>query len=229
MPTGTPVTAVWSGVVTKRYYDAGGGQVIIKIDDTSKSRGTEYYNFRHLDEISTGIQIGTRVKPGDIIGQSGGQNSGGNHPAATNYSSGPHLGVGVSHGNWIPYTLETLTPDLDPQFMINYAKGVGQQESCNCKSPDVVVTIDGEKYCKHDNGDGTASYKSCKVVVNPDYIGDFFKNIQEASKWIANPIRIIKLLLGIMLIGGAIFLMISPQSQMARTVRSAYKGVNKVL
>jgi len=92
MPVDTPITAFKSGKVVQADYaywggQPGGGEVWIQPDDGS----TEYY-FYHLDEND--VSSGQHVNAGDKVGLSGGQNVGGQHPAAPEWSSGPHLHVG---------------------------------------------------------------------------------------------------------------------------------------
>lgn len=223
MPMGTPVTAVWNGIVTKRYYDAGGGQVIIKVDNTAQSKGVEYYNFRHLDQINSNIQEGTRVKQGDILGQSGGQNSGGNHPAAPNYSSGPHLGIGLSHSNFIPYTLDMLTPELYPKFMIDYAKNV---TDLVCTCPAGYMAMCGGDPVKYSCGcfnPSTKEHKDCNEGKVETGVGTTVDKITSTLEWLNDPIRVVKILMGIMLIAGAIYLLIVPSQKMGTDLLSRIK------
>jgi hypothetical protein len=94
MPMGTPITAIYAGVVKIADYamwggQPGGGEVFVQPD----GGGPQYY-FYHLDEIAQGIQPGAKVAAGQLIGWSGGQNSGGNHPVSPMWSNGPHLHTG---------------------------------------------------------------------------------------------------------------------------------------
>jgi hypothetical protein len=93
-PLDTPLTAIFGGVVTRANYNPWGGEVDIK---TAKGL-TEY--FLHLDQIAPGIAPGAKVSPGQLLGLSGGQLSGGAHPTAAEYSSGPHVEYGLFSGSW---------------------------------------------------------------------------------------------------------------------------------
>lgn len=88
MPVGTPVYAVQSGTVVGQGYYGGGGVVSIQ---SSPSR---IWYYQHLDE-NTAI-AGQSVKEGQLIGYSGGQNVGGNHPSSTEFSGYPHIEVGIN-------------------------------------------------------------------------------------------------------------------------------------
>lgn len=87
MPTGTPVYAVTSGTVVGAGYYGGGGVVSIQ-----QYPGHVWY-YQHLDENVA--QNGQQVAAGELIGFSGGQNSGGQHPASPVFSGYPHIEVGL--------------------------------------------------------------------------------------------------------------------------------------
>jgi murein DD-endopeptidase MepM/ murein hydrolase activator NlpD len=113
MPQDTPITAIKSGKVVQADYaiwggKPGGGEVWIQPDDGS----TEYY-FYHLDQND--VTSGQHVKAGDVVGLSGGQNSGGSHPADPTWSSGPHLHVGY-FTKWqsTPIGTRPYGPDITP-------------------------------------------------------------------------------------------------------------------
>ena len=73
---GTPVRAVGDGVITEAGWNGGYGKAIdLKHDSTYMSR------YAHLDSFAEGIQPGTSVTKGQIIGYVG----------STGRSTGPHL------------------------------------------------------------------------------------------------------------------------------------------
>lgn len=76
-PSGTPVSAIGDGVVTKAQYDnkGMGNMVIIR-----HANGYETY-YGHLSKYGRGIRKGVRVNQGQIIGYVG----------STGMSTGPHL------------------------------------------------------------------------------------------------------------------------------------------
>ena len=92
LPLDTPVYAVASGPVLAKFFYGGGGVV-----STEEAPGTALY-YQHLDNIAPGILSGavTRVQAGQLIGWSGGQNVGGSHPSTTEFSTWPHIEVGVN-------------------------------------------------------------------------------------------------------------------------------------
>jgi murein DD-endopeptidase MepM/ murein hydrolase activator NlpD len=118
-PVDTPITALKSGKVVQADYavwngEPGGGEVFIKPDDGS----TEYYYY-HFDQNK--VSAGQHVNAGDVVGLSGGQNSGGSHPTSTAWSTGPHVHVGyfTSFIN-TPVGTRPTGPDITPT--INYLK-----------------------------------------------------------------------------------------------------------
>lgn len=88
MPTGTPIYAVQGGKVVGAGYYGGGGVVSIQ-----SAPGKVWY-YQHLDQNS--MQAGQTVQAGELVGYSGGQNTGGNHPALPQYSSFQHIEIGVN-------------------------------------------------------------------------------------------------------------------------------------
>lgn len=75
-PTGTPVLAVADGVVTRKYFERGGGNTL----KVKHGQGLES-GYLHLSRFGKGIAQGSRVKQGQVIGYVG----------STGMSTGPHL------------------------------------------------------------------------------------------------------------------------------------------
>lgn len=107
-PFHTPITALLSGTVKQSDYAAWGGEIFVQPDDTSKP---EYYIY-HPDIVE--VKAGQHVQAGQEIALSGGQVSGGTHPA-TGWSTGPHTHVGY-FTNWISTPIGTRPqgPDIGP-------------------------------------------------------------------------------------------------------------------
>lgn len=120
MPMGTPITSLTDGQVLGMGYYGGGGVVSVKSSVQGKTASVYY---QHLDLISPTIAVGSTVKPGDMIGWSGGQLSGGHHPSTPQFSSGPHLEVGLNApfgGMWHP-----LGANRDPLPWLRYLDAHG--------------------------------------------------------------------------------------------------------
>ncbi len=99
-PTGTPVYTIGDGVVqTKAYQPAGGGN-FIKIRHNSVYTTT----YMHLSKFEKGIQAGTRVRQGQVIGYVG----------ATGLASGPHLDFRVFMNGSPVDPLNVKSPPANP-------------------------------------------------------------------------------------------------------------------
>lgn len=139
LPLDTPIVTPVAGTVVKSDYAVwsglpGGGEVFIQPDSTEKGIPThaDFYVY-HLDQLN--VTQGQHVNEGDVLGLSGGQNSGGQHPTASLWSSGPHLHVGwftgykSPNGQWSrPYG-----PDITP-FLQSLANGTKQLASNGASS-----------------------------------------------------------------------------------------------
>jgi murein DD-endopeptidase MepM/ murein hydrolase activator NlpD len=95
-PQGTPFFFLESGTIRVADYavwdgKAGGGEVFIQPD----AGGPQEYGF-HLDQVD--VKAGQHVKAGDVVGYTGGQTAGGQHPTDPAWSTGPHLHFGLFSG-----------------------------------------------------------------------------------------------------------------------------------
>jgi len=86
-PRGTPLVAVTDGTVTRKHWNALGGNTLYL---TSADGRYDYY-YAHLDRYADGIEIGSRVRRGDVLGAVG----------STGNAQGPHLHFQVldKHGS----------------------------------------------------------------------------------------------------------------------------------
>jgi len=75
-PTNTPIMATASGRVTARAYTRGNGNYV-KI----RHNATYETQYLHMNKFKRGVNVGTYVKQGDIIGYVG----------STGHASGPHV------------------------------------------------------------------------------------------------------------------------------------------
>jgi len=88
-PYGTPISSLFEGVVTRADFNPWGGEVDIAVQGGG-FLGTE--KILHLDTID--VQKGQHVNLSTLLGLSGGQTSGGNHPVTDpRYSTGPHTEI----------------------------------------------------------------------------------------------------------------------------------------
>ena len=99
-PVGTPVWAAGDGVVVEKGYKKGNGRYV-KIRHTNREFETYYL---HFSRFARGVDVGTRVRQGDVIGYVG----------ASGYATGPHLDFRVKKsGRFVnPRTLKL--PPADP-------------------------------------------------------------------------------------------------------------------
>lgn len=66
-PRGTPLVAVVDGTIRRKHWNALGGKTLYL---TSADGRFDYY-YAHLDEYAAGIEIGTEVRRGEVIGTVG--------------------------------------------------------------------------------------------------------------------------------------------------------------
>ncbi len=122
MPTGTPITALFGGTVAGAFYYGGGGVVSLRFN--YRGRPAVFY-YQHLDLIADHIVPGYSLRPGEVLGWSGGQLAGGHHPSTPQFSSGPHIEVGINPpwgGGWNP---DSYGPNVDPEpFLRTIAQGL---------------------------------------------------------------------------------------------------------
>lgn len=133
MPMSTPVQSLYSGTVvgagrtqwSSNPSDSSGGYISILTN--VPGLGDVVYYILHLDTLASGIGQGSTISAGEQIGTSGGQNSGGNWPAAPQYSTGTHIEEGFGNPFLTPPGLPTT--NVDPlsylqQASINVTGGV---------------------------------------------------------------------------------------------------------
>lgn len=125
-PIDNPVYAVTGGKVlgvTQQY--GGGGVVSIETNinyDGINGPASIYY--QHLDEALA--TVGETISPGQLIGLSGGQLSGGHNPSTSQFSTGPHIEIGINapYGKANQSAWSPLGPNVNPlQFFQNLANG----------------------------------------------------------------------------------------------------------
>jgi murein DD-endopeptidase MepM/ murein hydrolase activator NlpD len=86
-PSGTPIHAIASGVITSYGYDGSyGNKTVMTLDD-----GTEIW-YAHQTAYASGLSIGEEIHQGDVIGYVG----------STGNTTGPHVHIEVRPGGGDP-------------------------------------------------------------------------------------------------------------------------------
>jgi murein DD-endopeptidase MepM/ murein hydrolase activator NlpD len=98
-PTGTPVMAIGHGVVISKGYSGGAGNMV-KI----KHSNNYVSSYMHLSKYGSGIQQGSRVSQGQIIGYVG----------STGLSTGPHLDFRIYRSGQPVNPLKIVSPPSEP-------------------------------------------------------------------------------------------------------------------
>lgn len=103
-PSGTRVLAVADGVVTRKYFERGGGNTLW----VRHSQGLES-GYLHLRGYASGVSVGSRVRQGQVIGYVG----------STGMSTGPHLDFRIRQsGKYIDPQKTPSTP-TEPISSVN--------------------------------------------------------------------------------------------------------------
>lgn len=100
-PVGTPVKTIGDGVVVAKAYQGGGAGHYLKI----KHNAVYTTTYMHLSRYAKGIQTGSRVRQGEVIGYVG----------SSGLSTGPHLDFRV-HKNGQP--VNPLTMESPPALPV---------------------------------------------------------------------------------------------------------------
>jgi hypothetical protein len=190
MPQGTPVYALTGGAVVGHGYYGGGGVVSIQ-----EAPGRVWY-YQHLDLNEPGIESGAtkQVAPGQLVGWSGGQLSGGNHPSSEKFSGGPHIEVGINApwgGIWGPK--DSKGPNIDPWPSI---AAIGQAGSASTTGTPAEPGVQGVPTA-------TAGYAPWDPRAWLDALRQQFGTL---FTWLTDPLRILKLIGGVLVIGIAVTL-----------------------
>lgn len=120
-PYHSPIHAPFGGIVeyagNTRWGDgsSSGGLVVLR-SFLPGSRIPVGQYFLHLDTIN--VQKGKLVQPGELIGLSGGQNSGGSMPASPKWSTGPHTEWGFN----APFLPVKYGDNFNPHGALNIIK-----------------------------------------------------------------------------------------------------------
>lgn len=131
-PTGTPVRSIGAGVVIKKAFQGGGGGNYLVVKHNS------VYNtsYMHLSKFASGIQTGSHVQQGDVIGYVG----------STGLSTGPHLDFRVFK-NGAP--INPLQMEAPPSLPVRE----GLQDSFKIVKNRILLEMDScyQQYTKKDS------------------------------------------------------------------------------
>ncbi len=98
-PAGTPVHTIGDGVVVKKGYSGGAGNMI-----TIKHVHSYTTSYMHLSKFASGIKVGGRVRQGQVIGYVG----------SSGLSTGPHLDFRVYKNGTAINPLKMVSPPTNP-------------------------------------------------------------------------------------------------------------------
>lgn len=181
----TPIGSPWSGTVTNITTGGWGQEVDFRLDNPIG--GQPQASIVHFDTVQ--VQVGQHVNPGDLLGQSGGQLGYGVHPAVEPFSSGPHVEVDLWSGT--PWQSSSIDPTP-------YVKSWGQQ------------VLAGQPLSDNTTGSVATPLDSGGLYIPG--VSDFFGNLKGLVQWIANPRRMLKMLLGVSLMGAAIYMTVKQEA-----------------
>lgn len=122
----TPIAAILPGVVTgvnqppnkNLPFPAYGAVVTVKMDQPLNSLAT-HYALLHLQVVT--VQVGQRVRIGDVLGYGGGNQTQGSAPAAVGFAlyPGDYYGYGQEWTRYIQTANHVANPLLNPTSLIN--------------------------------------------------------------------------------------------------------------
>lgn len=229
VPAGTPFTAPASGTVTNIDTSSSYGTSITVQFDNPPNTTALYYAFNYMSSIASGVGVGQHVNAGDILAYGGGGiNNSGINTTAFAFSAGPAYGQGTGWtnnviGSWI-------NPSLDPSsYITSLQKGITLQTTstkCTCDAGyTVIIGGVGQQVCR--NQSFPYDTRPCKErgITDPiTSIANFLNNLQALGPWLADPMRILKLVAGLMLVALSIYLLVTQQGP--EIIQKAVKAVS---
>lgn len=184
-PPGYDITALLSGTITSVQQTSWGQTVITeKLDDPLNSEATHMF-FEHMHDAV--VSVGQHINAGDLLGQA-------------NYTGeGANLGVGLYSGDvygsgpaWAQLQSD-LAPGgpglLNPTNLLNNFKN-------GILTAPTSYSTDG----------------SSAPIIGP-LIDWLQQTLGPTLDWLSNPTRIIKLVVGVLLVGVALFMLVAPEGE----------------
>lgn len=130
-PSGTPVYSIGDGIITKKSYESGGGGNYLNI----KHNSSYMSQYMHLSKFAKGIETGSRVKQGQLIGYVG----------STGLASGPHLDFRVFQNNVPINPLKVNAPPVEPIAKENMVMFASICDSLKAELLSITYTSDQKK------------------------------------------------------------------------------------
>jgi murein DD-endopeptidase MepM/ murein hydrolase activator NlpD len=187
-PPGYPITALLSGTVTSVQNNTSwGGQtaITVKLDNPVNSEATHTF-YEHLHDAT--VQVGQHLNSGDLLGHA-------------NYTGeGANLGFGFFSGDVYPNgsAWSQLQQDLAPG-------GAGLLNPTNILNAAKNGTLTIAGFNTSTLGYDTSG--SSVPVIGPliDWLNQRFSGLFD---WISKPTRVIKLVVGVLMIGIALYMLV---------------------
>ncbi len=189
LSAGHPVTALLAGTVTDvDRTSAWGCAVTIKLDKPLNQLATHTAYLHLAGQIPVGV--GDHVNAGDLIGYSGSSLACGSQKVPLGFAL--YAGDAYGYGDAWQKQMQYVTTLLNPVPLLDAAKG-GK-----------LGDIGG--YYANLNGSGNGS--SFSLTDPSTWLSAIVG--QNTTNWVGNPMRVIKMLVGIVCIGIALFLLAAP-------------------
>lgn len=218
LPGYYPITALLPGTVTSVQTTQWGQTVVtVKLDAPINSEATHTF-YEHMS--SAAVNVGQHVSAGDLIGNN-------NPPGTVPLGFGLYSGDVYGSGSAWQQLQSDLSPGgaglLNPVALLNAAMSgqLNQWLQVNNAIPSSGLSSTGGSGC-------TSCFQSWSCFLTCLNVGSqvtpgpggtivqpgvgLIQQVQQVLPWLTNPMRIVKMLTGIMLIGLAIFLMASPDA-----------------
>lgn len=192
VPDNYPITALLGGTVTGINSPSGsipawGAVVTIKLDSPLNPIAT-HTAYLHLASIAPGLAVGSHVSAGDLIGYSGGKSAAGSQKVPLGFAlyHGPFYGFGPEWSQYLG------SPSLNMTALLTAAaKG--------------TLNVPGGT-----DGAGGSAPISGGGIIGLDAIFSWISSLQGLWNWLSNPVRLLKVVTGILLILGSIVLLVTP-------------------
>jgi hypothetical protein len=225
VPYGTSMTAPASGIITGiDTISPWGESITVKFDNPPNPQATHYV-FLHLQSIDQSLSMGQHVSTGDELGVSGSNPQ--NAAPGFAFYPGDAYGTDTLFASFD--TIDNLTGN-GPFNPVPYLDNLFAQQQATTSQPVLgggpsPTQLECQAVCSKLHAQGSDAYNTCMAqcgatppvaVTNPvQSIGDFLALLKP---WVSNPTRVIKLVVGIALVIGSIFILAQPESGLARTL-----------